>query len=88
MILLSTRTVRLWVPRDDGECSSLKWARNYFLRHHHPAMSLEAVVKTRLILREEFIVPLLGQGCPGLKWMFSEPDLLQRVVPFHLRLGI
>ena len=31
-------------------------------------MRLEKVlVKTRLILREDFLVLLLGQGCPGLR---------------------
>ena len=42
-------------------------------------MSLEVMVKTRLILLEDFLVLLLGQGCLGLRWMFSEPDLLQIV---------
>ena len=40
-------------------------------------MSHEVVVKTRLILLEDVLVLLLGLGCPGLKWMFSEPDLRQ-----------
>ena len=44
--------------------------------------------KIRLILLEDFVVLLLGLGDPGLRWMFSEPDLLKRVVLFHLRLGI
>ena len=39
-------------------------------------MSLEVVVKTRLILLEDFLVHLLG---PGWRWMFSEPDLLQTI---------
>ena len=39
-------------------------------------MSLEKVlVKTRLILLQDFLV-LLGPGGPGLRWMFSEPDVL------------
>ena len=50
-------------------------------------MRLEVVVKTRLVLLEDFLVLLLGLGDPGLRWMFSEPDLLQRVSQFHLRLG-
>ena len=41
-------------------------------------MNLEKVVKTRLILPEEFLVLLLGLGDPGFRWMFSEPDLLQK----------
>ena len=60
--------------------------QNHFLHHHHLAMSLEVVVKTRLILLEDLLVVLLGLGCPGLRWMFSELDLLQLIMPlFHLR---
>ena len=44
--------------------------------------------KTRLILQEGLLGLLLGLGDPGLRWMFSEPDLLQRVWLFHLRLRI
>ena len=44
--------------------------------------------KTRLILREDYLILLLCLGCPGLRWMFSEPDLFQKVWLFHLRLGI
>ena len=52
-------------------------------------MSLEEVLKKiRLILLENYLVLLLALGAPGLKWMFSEPDLLHRAVQFHLRLGI
>ena len=40
------RTVWLSVQRDDGKCSSLQRTRNHFLHHHHPAMSVEMVVKT------------------------------------------
>ena len=43
--------------------------------------------KIRLILLEDNLVLLLGLGDPGSRWMFSEPDLLQKVLPFHLRLG-
>ena len=35
--------------------------------------------KTCLVLLEDFLVLLLGLVCPSLRWMFSEPDLLQRV---------
>ena len=43
-------------------------------------MSLEVELKmTRLILLEDFFVLLLGLDNPGLRWMFSEPDLLQRL---------
>ena len=37
--------------------------------------------KTRLILLEDYLVLLLSLGClgcPGFKWMFSDPDLLQK----------
>ena len=44
--------------------------------------------KTLLIHLEEYLVPLLCQGCPGLRWMVSDFDLLQRVLPFRLRQGI
>ena len=75
--LLSARTVWLSVQRDDGKCIFLKLTRNDFLLHRHPAMSL--VVEARLILLEDVHVLLLAQGCPRLRWMFSEPDLLQIV---------
>ena len=43
-------------------------------------MSLEMELKKiRLILHEDFLVLLLGLGCPGLRWMFSEHDLIQIV---------
>ena len=43
-------------------------------------MSLEVgLKKTRLILLEDFLVLLLCLGCPGLRWMFSDPDLLHKV---------
>ena len=71
----SLDTYRLTLgQRDDSKCSSLKWTKNQFLLHHHPAMSLEVgLKKTRLILPEDFLVLLLGLGDPGLRWMFSEP---------------
>ena len=43
--------------------------------------------KTRLILQEEFLVLLLGLGDPGLRWMFSNADPLQKFWLFHLRSG-
>ena len=79
MILLLARIVWLSVQRDDGKSSSLKWTKNHFLLHHPPAMSLEKVLNTRLMLLEDFLVPLLGLGGPGFWWMFSGPDLLQIV---------
>ena len=43
-------------------------------------MSLEVELKKiRLILLEDGLALLLGLGNSGLSWMFSEPDLLQRV---------
>ena len=82
MTLPSARKVWLSVQCDDGKCSSLKWTRNHFLLHHHPAVSL--VVETRLILLEDLPALLLVQGCPVSWWMFSEPDLLQTVSLFHV----
>ena len=64
MILLSARTERLSVQRHDGKCSFLMWTINRFLLDHHPAMSLEKVlVKTHLILLQDFLVLLLGLIC-------------------------
>ena len=34
--------------------------------------------KTHLILLEDNLVLLLCLGNPGLKWIFSDPDLLQK----------
>ena len=43
-------------------------------------MSREVVSKkTRLILLEDYLVLLLDPDDPGLRWMFSDPDLLQKV---------
>ena len=71
---------RLSVQSDEGKCRSLKWTRNRFLLHRHSAMSLEKVmVKTRMILPEDFLVVLLGLGGPKLGRMFSKPDFLQIV---------
>ena len=42
-------------------------------------MSLDVgLKKTRLILLDDYLVLLLCLGCPGLEWMFSDPDLLQK----------
>ena len=42
-------------------------------------MSLEVgLKKIRLILLEDVLVLLLGLGDPGLRWVFTEPDLPQR----------
>ena len=67
----------------------LKWSRNHFWLHHHTTMSLGVGLKTtRLILPEDYLVLLLGLGDPGWKWMFSEPDLLQRVSIVLSAMGI
>ena len=34
--------------------------------------------KTLLVLLEDYLALLLCKGCPGLRWMFSDPDLLQK----------
>ena len=34
--------------------------------------------KTLLIVLEEYLVVLLRLGCPGLRRMFSDPDLLKK----------
>ena len=74
---------------DDGEQNCLKWTRNHSQLHHHTMMSYDVgLKKIRLILLQDFLVLLLGLGDPGLRWMFSEPDLLHRVLPFHLRFKI
>ena len=46
---------------------------------------MSLVVETRLILLEDLPALLFVQGCPVSRWMFSEPDLLQIVLLFHLR---
>ena len=44
---------------------------NHYQLHQHTAKSLEVELqKTRLVLLENYLVILLGLGCPGLKWMF------------------
>ena len=40
-----------------------------------------------LIFFEELLVPLLVPDAGGLKWMFSDAVLHQRLVLFHLRTG-
>ena len=86
MTLLSVRKVWLLVQRVDGKCNFLKLTRNRFVLHRHTAMSL--VVETHLILLEDLHVLLLVQDCPVSRWTFSEPDLLQIVLLFHLQSGI
>ena len=56
--------------------------------HHHTMMSLVVrLKKTLLILLEYYFVLILCLGCPGLRWLFSETDLLQKFLLFHVRLG-
>ena len=52
-------------------------------------MSFEVgLKKIRLILLEDSLILLLALGCPRSRWMLSKPDLFQRVLPFHPRLGM
>ena len=49
--------------------------------HRHPEVSLEVVeVETLLILPENLFYLLLELGDPVERWMFSVPDLLQRIL--------
>ena len=57
-----------------------------FRASKHPEVSFEVVeVETLLILLENIFVLLLELGGPVSKWMFSVPDLLQRILFVHLR---
>ena len=88
MMLQSTRKVWLGVPRDEGKWNLLRSTKNQFWLHHHTMMSLVVgLKKTRLTLLQEFFVLLLCLGCPRLRVMFSDPDLLQKFWLFHLRHG-
>ena len=76
---LSTYSLTLGSTWDDG-----KTTRNHVHLRHHARMSLEVgLKKIRLILPKNYFILLLGQRCPGLKLMFSEPDFIQRVLPFR-----
>ena len=82
----------------------LQWNKKWFFSRHvqfdsgfqksflaspsYTTMSLEVVLKIRVILFEDFLVLLLGLGDPGLRWMSPEPDHLERVLRFRVRLGI
>ena len=86
MILQSARTVCLGVSHDDG--NEISWDR--------PKITFDFTIipwwvvelkKTLPILLEEYLVLILCLGCPGLRWMFSDPDLLQNFWRIHLRLG-
>ena len=56
--------------------------------HRHQEVSLEVVeVETLLILQENLFDLLLELGAPVSRWMFSVPDLLQRILFVHLRLS-
>ena len=48
---------------------------------------MSLVVETRLVHRENFFVLLLAQGCLRSEWMFSEFDLLQKVLLFPSAIG-
>ena len=72
--------------------------KNHLWLHSHTTMSLDVgLKKTLLILLEDYFVPLMCLGCPGLKRMFSDPDLLRNfdcsicdweyeIFTFHCRL--
>ena len=75
-----------WAVTSEGNWRS---TRNQSGIHRHRAVSLcLLMVETRLILQEGLLELLLVLGCPFSRWMFSEPDLLQIVCFFNLRLGI
>ena len=74
------------VQRDDGKCKSLTSTRSRSGLHCHPDMSL--TVETRRIVHEDLRECRLVQDVPVLKWMFSEPDLSQIILLFHLRMGV
>ena len=87
MILLSAIKVWLSVQRDGGIWTFLKWTQNHLSLHQHPEVSLDVVVvEALLILQENQCYSLLELGDPVSKWMFSVPDLLQRIWFVHLRL--
>ena len=83
MILLPASKVWLWVQRDSGTWSFLKWTKNHFELHRHPDMSLGGVeVEYILILLENLFDLLLELGGPVPRWMFSV--ILQQILFVHL----
>ena len=49
------------------------------MAYHHTMLGLlVGLKKTLLIVLNDFLVLLLGLGDPGLRWIFSDPDLLQK----------
>ena len=85
MILLSAGKVWLWVHRDVGIWSFLTWTKSRLSLHRHPEVSLEVVEETLLILQNQCDF-LLELDAAVSRWMFSVPDLLQKVWFVHLRL--
>ena len=50
-------------------------------------MSLEVVKEETLLILQEYLFDLLLElGDPVSRWMFSVPNLLQRILFVHLRL--
>ena len=70
--------------------NEISWDRpNHFWLHHHTMTSLVVELKkTCVTLLKDYLVLLLCLGSPGEKWMFSDPDLLQKFWLSHLRLGM
>ena len=63
--------------------------KNRFVLHRNPEVNLEeAEVETLLILLQNLFDLLLELGDPVSRWMFSVPDLHQRIWFVRLQLGI
>ena len=81
MIPLSANNVWLWVQRDDGKWSFLKWFKN--ILHRHPEVSLEVVeVETLLISpvrKSLWFSPRIGWS----RIKRDVPDLLQQILFVH-----
>ena len=89
MILLSTRSLTLestWWPY----MKSPEMDQKSFRFSRLPEMSLEnvVVVETLLILLGNLDDVLLELEDPLSSWIFSVPDLLQKILLFHRKLGI
>ena len=59
--------------------SFLTWTRSHLSLHRHPETSREVVEETLLILQEnqgDFLLELVAAVS---RWMFSVPDLFQKV---------
>ena len=58
--------------------------KSHLSLHRHPETSREVVEETLLILQENPFDFLLELGVPVSRWVFSIPDLLQKVWFIHL----